>query len=162
MENLPGCPLLLTHVRILLHEVPRFAVALLKRDPFSANSNQAIYALSLDSGNNPIVAGSTVGGPYPSLGSTTFTGPGSGVAGFVAILSSENGTVTQGAFVGLGIDSTFAHQTIFAPNGRVYVTGTTTETNLTVRGLTRQASGGNTQGDMFVAELNEDLSPMIP
>ncbi|MBK7752498.1 MAG: hypothetical protein IPI41_07810 [Flavobacteriales bacterium] len=124
------------------------------------------YAMEQGPDGNLYITGQTSSTNFPLIGGSAFTGSSldqqsqSGIDVFVLKITQDGQSIKAAVVGGNGADDNFDVRT--APNGDVFVCGSTTSTNLLTLNAGSGASNTNNGGsDAFVFRINQDLSALV-
>ncbi|MEO8588392.1 MAG: hypothetical protein ABI432_03410, partial [Flavobacteriales bacterium] len=124
------------------------------------------YAMEQGPDGNLYITGQTSSTNFPLIGGSAFTGSSidqqaqSDIDVFVLKITQDGQSIKAAVVGGNGADDNFDVRT--APNGDVFVCGSTTSTNLLTLNAGSGASNGNIGGsDALVFRINQDLSSLV-
>ncbi|MBL7983769.1 MAG: hypothetical protein JNM91_02160 [Flavobacteriales bacterium] len=124
------------------------------------------YAMEQGPDGNLYITGQTASTNFPLIGGSAFTGSSinqqaqSGVDVFVLKITQDGQSIKAAVVGGNGTDDNYDVRT--APNGDVFVCGSTTSTNLLTLNAGSGATNTNAGGtDAFVFRIDQDLSALV-
>jgi hypothetical protein len=130
------------------------------------NGDDNPYAMEQGPDGNLYITGQTSSTNFPLLGGTAFSGGSlnqqaeSGIDVFVLKITQDGQSIKAAVVGGNGADDNYDVRT--APNGDVFVCGSTTSTNLlTLNGGSGASNTNNGGSDVFLFRINQDLSSLV-